>query len=249
MAEQKNSPSAARRDSVRSFLGWAFVISILAHILLGPLIPFKETHAQDQEVEKVSVTKKIKVKVPTPPPPTPTPRPTVQPKTTPPPKKVETHPQPKLKLQPPKINSNNGGPGQTKYVPPVTGSQNGVPQGQGTAAPQPAGTVGPPASTPTPKPPACAVPQKEATLVNGVSPEYPDSARAQNLGPVTVVVKITLSATAALQDASVISSSGNSAIDRAALTAARQSSYSAKIVDCVPAQGSYSFRANFDPSQ
>lgn len=241
------SPYMTTGETVRNFLGWAFVISIVAHVLLGPLIPFKQTHAEDQTTEKVSVTKKIKVKVPTPPPPTPTPRPTEQPKTTPPPKKVETHPQPQLKIQPPKTNSNNGGPGQAKYVPPKNGSENGVPAGSGTS-PGPVGTVGPPASTPTPKP-ACADPSKEATMVNGVTPEYPDSAKEQNLGPVTVVVKITLSASASVIDASIIQSSSNNAIDRAALSAARQSSYSPKLENCAPVSGSYSFKANFDPSQ
>jgi len=254
MEDKKNkSPYMTTGGQVRNFLGWAFVISILAHILLGPLIPFKETQAKDQEVEKVSVTKKIKVKVPTPPPPTPTPRPTPQPKSTPPPKKVETHPQPQLKIAPPKTSSNTGaGPSQNKYVPPKNGSQSGVPAGQGTAAPAPgpASTPGPPASTPvppTPKP-ACANPSKEAAATNLVTPEYPEAAREANLGPVVVIVKITLSASASVLDASVLQTSNNSQIDRAAVQAARQSSYSPKLENCVPTSGSYTFRANFDPS-
>lgn len=240
-----DSPYLTTGERVRSFLLWAFLISIGVHFLLGPLIPYKQTHAEDQQTEKVSVTKKIKVKVPTPPPPTPTPRPTEQPKTTPPPKKQETKPQPKLKVEPPKTNSNTGsGPSQNKYVPPKNGSQNGVPAGQGTAPPGPVATPGPPASTPKP---VCATPFKDATMVNGVTPEYPDAAREANLGPVTVIVKITLSASASVLDASVLQSSGNSSIDRAALSAARQSSYSPKIEDCKPVEGTYSFRANFDP--
>ncbi|MFN2528711.1 MAG: energy transducer TonB [Candidatus Baltobacteraceae bacterium] len=250
MASKINSPYMTTGEKVRNFLGWAFVISILAHLLLGPLIPFKQTQAKDQEVEKVSVTKKIKVKVPTPPPPTPTPHPTPQPKSTPPPKKVETHPQPQLKIAPPKTTSNTGaGPSQNKYVPPKNGSQNGVPAGQGTAAPAPGpvSTPGPPAVTPTPKP-ACAVPSREAAATNLVTPEYPESAREANLGPVVVIVKITLSASASVLDASVLQSSQNSQIDRAAVQAARQSSYSPKLDNCAPVSGSYTFRANFDPS-
>jgi len=251
MADTSNNNSSymTTGEKVRNFLGWAFVISILAHLLLGPLIPFKQTQTKDQEIEKVSVTKKIKVKVPTPPPPTPTPRPTQQPKTTPPPKKVETHPQPKLLIAPPKTTSNTGaGPSQKAYVPPKNGSQNGVPAGQGTAAPGPvAATPGPPASTPTPKP-ACQVPFKEAAAVNLVTPEYPEAAREANLGPVVVIVKITLSASASVLDASVLQTSNNSQIDRAAVQAARQSSYSPKLDNCAPVSGSYTFRANFDPS-
>ncbi|GAC1389098.1 MAG: hypothetical protein NVSMB31_04480 [Vulcanimicrobiaceae bacterium] len=241
------SPFLTTGESVRNFLGWAFVISIVAHLLLGPLVPWKQTHTADQEVEKVSMSKKAKVKVPTPPPPTPTPRPTQQPKETPPPKKQEQHPQPKIKVEPPKTTSAGGGPGEAKYVPPKNGSQNGVPQGEGTAKPAPAGTVGPAASTPTPKP-QCATPFKDASAVNLVSPEYPETAREANIGPAVVIVKISLSASASVLDASVLSSSGNGALDRAAVLAAKQSSYAPKIVDCAPVAGDYSFRANFDPS-
>ena len=233
-------------ESVRNFLGWAFVLSIVAHLILGPLIPYRQAHTEDQQTEKVSLTKKIKVKVPTPPPPTPTPRPTEQPKQTPPPKKQVTVPQPKLKIEPPKTSSQGAGPTQAKYVPPKTGSQNGVPQGQGTPAPA-AGTPGPPASTPTPKP-QCAVPFKDATATSLSSPEYPESAKEANLGPVVVLVKITLSPSATVLATDIAQSSGNSAIDQAAKLAARQSSYSAKVEDCKPVAGDYIFRANFDPS-
>ena len=251
MAAQKDdSPFLTTGGRLRNFLGWAFVLSILMHLVLGPLIPFKATEAHDQETEKVSVTKKIKVKVPTPPPPTPTPKPTVQPKTTPPPKKQVTVPQPKLKVQPPKTTANGGsGPTENKYVPPPKGSENGVPQGNtATGEPKPASTPGPPASTPPPKP-QCAVPTKDASMTNGVAPEYPEVAKEQNLGPVVVLVKITLSASASVQDASILQSSGNSAIDRAAIVAARQSSYAPAIENCQPVAGTYSFRASFDPSQ
>ncbi len=248
MPNKDRSPFLTNNERVRSFLGWAFVASLLAHLFLGPLIPFKEAHSEDQQTEKVSVTKKIKVKVPTPPPPTPTPKPTQQPKTTPPPKKQEQHPQPKLKVEPPKTHSNGGaGPSEAKYNV-KSGSQAGVPQGNGTPAPGPAGTVGPPARPPTPPPPKCGTPFKDATLVSASQPEYPESAKEAGLGPVVVIVRIDLSASASVLSASVLQSSGNSAIDQAALRAARQSSYSAKVENCTPVQGSYSFRANFDPS-
>ena len=244
-AKQDGSPFLTTGERLRNFLGWAFVISIIAHVVLGPFLAIKQARVEDQQTEKVSLTKKIKVKVPTPPPPTPTPRPTEQPKTTPPPKKQVTVPQPKLKVEPPKTTSNTGaGPAQAKYVPPKTGSENGVPAGQGTPAPA-AGTPGPPASTPKPQ---CQTPFKDATMTSQVAPEYPESAKEANLGPVVVIVKLTLSPSASVLSTSIISSSGNSAIDQAALLAARQSSYSPKIEDCKPVEGSYSFRASFDPS-
>src|SRR6202042_3372623 len=84
-------------DQARSFLLWAFAISIVLHFGFGGLIPKKPYTQKDQEVEKVSMTRKIKVVVPppkpTPPPPTPPP-----PKSTPPPKTpTNPPPQPRLK--------------------------------------------------------------------------------------------------------------------------------------------------------
>jgi hypothetical protein len=38
-------------------------------------------------------------------------------------------------------------------------------------------------------------------------------------------------------------------LDQAALRAARQTTYSAKLVNCAPVQDSYIFRADFQPDQ
>ncbi|MBV8727567.1 MAG: TonB family protein [Candidatus Eremiobacteraeota bacterium] len=240
------SPFLTTGERVRNFLGWAFVISIVVHLVFGPLIPFKQTHTEEQQVEKVSLMKKTKVKVPTPPPPTPTPKPTEPPKSTP-------QPKPQQKQQQLKVNlvhqhaTTGAGPSEPAYTAPKSGSQNGVPGPQGTP-----GTGSAPAKvaapTPTPKP-ACADPYREATMTNGVAPEYPEAAKEQGLGAVTVLVKITLSPGASVESASVLQSSGNMSIDQAAMVAARQSSYAPKLVDCKPVEGTYSFRASFDPSQ
>lgn len=242
------SPFLTTGERVRNFLGWAFVISLVGHLVLGPLIPFKQTHTEEQQVEKVSVMKKTKVKVPTPPPPTPTPKPTEPPKSTPQPKPKQQQPQ--LKVNVPKThNATGANQSEPAYTAPKSGSENGAPQGTGTAAPAGTGQVAHQAApTPTPKP-ACAEPYREATMTNGVSPEYPESAKEQGLGPVTVIVKITLSPAASVEGSSVLQSSGNMAIDQAALLAARQSSYAPKLTDCKPVEGTYSFRANFDPGQ
>ncbi|MBV9149053.1 MAG: energy transducer TonB [Candidatus Eremiobacteraeota bacterium] len=239
------SPFLTTGERVRNFLGWAFVISLAGHLVLGPLIPFKQTHAEEQQVEKVSLMKKTKVKVPTPPPPTPTPKPTEPPKSTPQPKQPQKQQQLKVNLV--KTHTTTGaGPSEPAYTAPKSGSENGAPNAQGT----PAGGGGHQVAAPTPTPkPACADPFRDATMTNGVSPEYPESAKEQGLGPVTVIVKITLSPGASVESATVLQSSGNMAIDQAAMLAARQSSYAPKLVNCAPAEGTYSFRANFDPAQ
>src|ERR1700693_5394355 len=89
-------PSPVERAT--NFLGWAFAISIVIHLILGPIVGrYNPSHAEQKEVEKVSLSKKVKVVVPTPPPPTPPPTP--PPKQTPPPvHQTNPPPAPKLKV-------------------------------------------------------------------------------------------------------------------------------------------------------
>jgi TonB family protein len=87
----------------------------------------------------------------------------------------------------------------------------------------------------------------EATVTNPVQPDYPESARDLGLGAVTVEVEVTVGPSGNLVNANVYKSSSNMAIDQAALRAARQSTYSPKLVDCSPTTGNYLFRADFQP--
>jgi TonB family protein len=84
--------------------------------------------------------------------------------------------------------------------------------------------------------------------VNTVTPEYPDSAREQGLGEVQVTVIVTISPTGSLVNATMGQGSGNMAMDQAALSAARQSTYAPKIVNCQPVEGTYNFKVTFDPN-
>lgn len=244
-------------DRARSFLTYAFLISLAIHFVVLPFFGLKAPAKDKSEVEKVSVTKKIKVVVPTPPPPTPTPPPpTPPPKTTPPPvKQTNPPPQVKLKINPPKTTSkSNSAASERKYVAPAVGSQNGVPQGTVASAPAappgPAATGAPappptPAPTPTPAPkPACAVPNADATTVQAVEPDYPDIARQQ--GAVgTAKVKVSLDAAGHVLEASIAKSAGNAALDQAAVKAARASTFAPEVVNCVKTAGSYYFSADF----
>lgn len=259
------TPAPAPRrpaDSVRNFLGYAFLISFLIHLVTVPFFHLKGRSQDKTEVEKVSVTKKIKVVVPTPPPPTPTPPPpTPPPKTTPPPvKQTNPPPQVKLKINPPKTTSKSTSTkSEAKYIAPAVGSQNGVPQGNvASAAPAapvkaaapaatgvPATPVPTPVPTPTPTPkPVCANPNADATTTQAVEPDYPDIARQQ--GAVgTVQVKVSLDATGHVLGADINKSSGNASLDQSALKAARASSFTPEVVNCVKTAGSYIFRADF----
>lgn len=243
MPNKDNSPFITTGERVANFMGWAFVISILAHFLLVPILPSMKQHTEEQTVEKVSVTKKITVKPPTPPPPTPTPPP---PKQTPPPKPQPEHQQQtRIKLNVPHTTSkSNQGPPAPKYVPPKTGSEQGVPQGTVASAPPAPVSTAPPG---TPKP-ACKTPYQDATVVNQAQPEYPDAARDLGLGEVQVAVTVTIGPEGNLVDAKISQSAGNMSLDQAALAAARQSTYAPKIVNCQPTTGSYYFKVTFDPN-
>ncbi len=243
MANKNESPFITTGERITSFIGWAFVISIAIHFVFAPFLKNMTQRSEQQEVEKVSVTKKIIVKPPTPPPPTPTPPP---PKSTPQPQqKPQSHPQPKLKLNVPKTTSNKSSTSsETKYVAPKAGSEAGNPQGVGTAAPAPPAPTAPPG---TPKP-ACKTPYQDATAVQAVTPDYPDQAREEGLGEVQVTVIVTIAPSGSLENAAIGQGSGNMSIDQAALSAARQSTYAPKIVNCQPVEGTYNFKVTFDPN-
>jgi protein TonB len=239
---------------VRSFLGWAFLISLLIHAVTLLLVPSTQQEAKKEEPEKVSVSKKVTVKVPTPPPPTPTPPPpTPPPKATPPPvKQTNPPPQPKLKVNPPKTTSQSKSASSVqRYIAPAAGNENGNPNGTSNSAPPAPVATGIPATpaptpippTPTPKP-QCPNPNMEATVTNQVDPDYPDMARQQGIEG-TTQVKVSLDATGAITGATVYKSAGNIQLDNAAIAAAKASKYAPEIVNCVKTAGSYLFRADF----
>ncbi len=241
-------------ERVRSFLGWAFLLSIAIHLAFGPLLNFKKFSQDQKEVEKVSVSKKTKVVVPTPPPPTPTPPPpTPPPKSTPPPvKQTNPPPRPKLVVNVPKTNSKSAsGPNENAYKQgPV--NENGVPNGtKGSPGPASTGvpaTSAPATPVPTPTPtqrPSCAVPNADAAVKGQpVTPDMPEIATQQGLQG-TTQVKVTLDSKGNVTDVSVYKSAGAAVLDQAALKAAKQTAYTPEIVDCVPTGGSYIFRADF----
>jgi TonB family protein len=230
--KKKASPYLTTGEQVRNFIGIAFLVSILLHLLATPLFPNLVQHHEDDQVEKMAVVKKPTI-VHTPPP-TPPPTPTPQKQQ---PQKQQQHSQPQLKVQPPKATNSGAGPSENKYVPPSKGSESGVPSGGGTGPP------GPPATAK----PSCPDPNREATASNIVQPEYPESAKDLGLGTVTVLVEVTIGASGTLEEAKISQSSGNMAIDQSALRAARQSTYTPQLADCVPTTGSYIFHAEFSP--
>lgn len=79
--------------------------------------------------------------------------------------------------------------------------------------------------------------------MNLVTPEYPlDADNAEG----TTLVLVELSRAGDVLAVSVFRSSGSRVLDRAALNAAKQSTYAPKMINCIPAAGRYLFRADFN---
>ena len=237
---KRESRYITTNERVGNFVLWAVLLSLFIHFVFGAFMPNLAKQHESNETEQVSVTHKIKVRVPTPPPkptPTPPPTPTPNPQNTPPPKKAVQQPK-ALKVNLVKTTSNTaGGSTENTVSQPKSGSENGAPGGTGNATSAPAET---------PKP-ACANPNVEATVTNAVQPDYPESARDLGLGAVSVEVEVNVGPSGNLISATVYKSASNMAIDQAALRAARQSTYSPKLVNCQPTTGNYLFRADFQP--
>lgn len=113
--------------------------------------------------------------------------------------------------------------------------------GTGTTGPQNGVTDSPPTPAPTPKP-ACSAPELPARAVTVESPALPENASADG---VTAKIRVDLDASGNVRAVSVYESAGSFALDRAALDAARASTYSPEEINCKNVSGSYLFTVDF----
>jgi protein TonB len=235
----KKRPGAVR---VRSFLSWAFVISIAVHFTCGSLIRFKPTYEPEPIIHEVSITHV------TPPTPKPTEPPTPPPKQTPPPVAASQPPQHALRVHPPITHQHGAGPLVAMYSPSPVGDETGAPSGNGTASPSAVVASAAPTLAPTPVVtpvrPSCAAPHADARAIVKAEPDYPPLAQAQGAAG-TASVRVSLSETGAVIGADIYKSTGNGALDREALKAARNSRYSPEIEDCRKVPGRYLFVVDF----
>jgi TonB family protein len=241
----KKSPPTDR-GRARNFLLYAFGLSILIHLLIGPLVQFKRS---PEAPETPQQTVKIE-RMPTPPPtPKPTPKPTptpTPPPSTPPPKSTPQPPKQAIKINTLKTKATTGGPTEAANTH-TTGSDTGSPQGtsnspQPTSAPV-AATPVPPTPTPSPTPLTCAVPNADARTVTPVPPETPAIAQQQGITG-EVVVQVTLDENSKIVDAKVIRTP-SSLLNKAALDATRQSVFKTRIANCKPVAESYNYIVEF----
>jgi periplasmic protein TonB len=234
-----------RHERARSFLLYAFALSILAHVVIGPLVArWKQPDATKEQLEKVSVTRKIAVVVPTPsPPPTPpppTPPPTPKPTKRPPP----PAPAAPLKIQPPKTHAQTVQGPTEQVAPPAQGNANGAPGGTGNGTGPGGNGTGVASAPPAPptKPP-CANPQVPARTLSVTAPETPDIAKQQGITG-NVEVKVDLNEKSQVTNLSIFKSA-NHLLDRAALDAAKGSKFQTAIENCQPIASSYRFIVEF----
>jgi TonB family protein len=93
---------------------------------------------------------------------------------------------------------------------------------------------------------ACTKPNDFAKVVNPAMPQIPDSAgKAQGY----VNVLVTIEPNGSVGNARLQHSSGNQQVDAAVFNAAKTSTYSPALHNCVPVAGTYVFNAKFDPNQ
>jgi TonB family protein len=83
-----------------------------------------------------------------------------------------------------------------------------------------------------------------ASVSDAAPAELPTIAAEQNITG-TTSVRIDIDAAGRLTGTSVLASSGNRWIDKAALRAARQSRYTAEVRDCAPVGGAYALVVDF----
>ena len=90
----------------------------------------------------------------------------------------------------------------------------------------------------------CLKPNTDAFVTKAVKPELPHGMTVSGSANVEVIV----GPDGHVISTTLIKSTGNATVDHAAVQAARNSSYSPKIVDCKPVQGKYVFHADFSPN-
>ena len=198
---------------------WALALSLAVHAIFLAAVRFTRPVQADEKPTRVVMRTIVHVPPPTPPP---TPPPHVKPS-------APTHPTTATR---PRINA----PTLTR----TDGHVGKDPVGPVIAGPVVEASTGP-IATDSPKP-ACSVPNAPATTISVISPATPDDA-AGEVG--TAQIRVTLTAAGAVSSADVYHSAGNVLLDRAALVAARQTTYRAAVRDCISVGGSYLFTATF----
>jgi len=209
------------------FLTWAIAISLAAHAVVI-------YWAQDLRASSAEPAPTPSVITLDPARPTPPPTVVVTPKPV-----VPAHPQQTTQHEPPKPPVSHNTVSTTTIEPPGKIAPPGPPD-IGPPGPGPSGPAGP---TESPAP-SCTAPDIAAHVVNTATAETPEVAQEQGVTG-TTQVEVSIGPDGRITAASIYRSSGDQALDNAALAAARQSTYKADIRDCEAVAGSYLFTVVF----
>lgn len=95
----------------------------------------------------------------------------------------------------------------------------------------------------------CAVPFRDATVKEQVTPAFPESMYEQPVGKSTTSVEVAIKPDGGLMDAWVWGPSGVTMFDDAGLRAARMSAYEGARSYCRDVPGRYFFRVTFEPNR
>lgn len=211
----------------------ALAASLAAHLIFAAIVHSHPVKAAPEQ--KAQPTRIIVIHVPPP-----TPRPTP-----PPPKPQAPHPQQRPRTVRPAVH-----PPRVPKVAPKVGPNiappvepTGEPNVAQTVAPLAAPTPAPIAATPTPKP-ACSAPDVPARTQQIQQADVPDDPQVQGYAG-TAKVKVDLNAHGMVVGASIYKSTGFMQLDRAAVEAARGSTYAPEERDCKNVSGSYLFTVDF----
>jgi TonB family protein len=101
----------------------------------------------------------------------------------------------------------------------------------------------PPVATDAPGP-VCSEPDAEAKTLVAISPDQTASECAGETNA-TAMIEVDLDESGRVTGVSVYASTGSLELDRAALDAARESTYAPEMRDCQPVAGSYLFKVEF----
>jgi TonB family protein len=209
-----------KRRSGNRIIAWALGISIAVHVAFAIAVHnMQPVEAAPEQPPQQTFIVHI-------PPPTPTPRPAPS--------------------RPPHVTAPAQAPSHHVLTAPHVVQQSGThagPAGPVATSGPVVADVSPAPGTPGSSPhPACSNPNEPAHTLSVVAPEQPED--ATNL-PATAQIEVTLDAAGRVVDATIYHSTNEMALDRAALVAARKTTYSPATVDCVPTGGSYLFRVDF----
>jgi TonB family protein len=102
------------------------------------------------------------------------------------------------------------------------------------------------AAIPIPSATASTCPTTQVEVIKAARPDYPLEL-GRNTPPFVVEVAVTVNPDGSIKGTKMWQSSGYPAADAATVKAARETTYSPKMVNCKPVEGAWLFRADFAP--